>query len=129
MIQMMLGPKAYGFPIGQRIGAQRDCDSQIVTMAEEQAFWFNFTLPVPKNVKGFDGQKSCLIMLLLFLIAPGLKRIPAFNVGGTGWKRTRCSRRRAPWCCRVAPPSLYPTIEEMLDRQCEDLRMACQFDL
>jgi hypothetical protein len=88
MIQMMLGPKAYGFPIGQRIGARRDY-SQIVTMAEEQQFWFNFTLPVPKTVKGFDGQKSCLIMLMLFLIAPNLKRIPAFNMGGIGWKLTR----------------------------------------
>jgi hypothetical protein len=36
---------------------------------------------VPENVKGYDGAKSCVIMLILFLIAPGLS-IPAFNLGG-----------------------------------------------
>jgi hypothetical protein len=86
MIQMMLGPKAYGFPIGKRMGSR---GGEIVTMAEEQQFWFNFTLPVPRNLTGFEGQKSCLIMFMLFLIAPNLKRIPAFNAGGIGWKPSR----------------------------------------
>jgi hypothetical protein len=39
--------------------------------------------------------------------------------------RARRSKRRAPWCCCVALSSIYPTIEEMLDRQCEDLRIEC----
>jgi hypothetical protein len=85
---MMLRPKAYGFPIGRRLRAKH-CDPTIVTMAEETSYWFNYTLPLPKNMTGYDGGKSCLIMLILFLIAPGLKRIPAFNLGGTGWRLMR----------------------------------------
>ena len=35
--------------------------------------------------------KSCLIMLLLFLIDPELKRLPACNLGGNGWvKKRKC---------------------------------------
>ncbi len=88
---MMLGPKAYGFPVGQRLKYTHGChgNPQICTQADEQKHWFNFTLPAPENVKSSHiATKSCLIMLILFLIAPQLKRIPAFNLGG-GWRLKR----------------------------------------
>jgi hypothetical protein len=37
----------------------------------------------------YDMVKSCLIMLLLFLIDPELKRLPACNLGGSGWAKKR----------------------------------------
>ena len=85
----MLEPKAFGFPVGRRLKS-RDRDSQIFTIADETAYWFSFSLPAPENVKAeHDSTTSCLIMMLLFLIAPQLKRIPAFNLGGKGWKRKK----------------------------------------
>ncbi len=87
LVQMMLGPKAYGFPVGQRMGNKSH--PQICTQADEQKHWFNFTLPAPENLKSSHvATNSCLIMLILFLIAPQLKHIPAFNLGG-GWKHKK----------------------------------------
>ncbi len=37
----------------------------------------------------YDMIKSCLIMLLLFLIDSELKRLPACNMGGSGWAKKR----------------------------------------
>jgi hypothetical protein len=89
---MMLGPKAFGFPVGRRLKSKAGC-TQIVTHAEETAYWFNFTLPAPESmIAEHVSTTSCLIMFLLFLIAPQLKRIPAFNLGGKGWKMKRIRR-------------------------------------
>jgi hypothetical protein len=40
---------------------------------------------LPKLHSQFAGWSTCLIVLAMFLIAPGLLRAPAFNLGGEGW--------------------------------------------
>jgi hypothetical protein len=83
---MMLGPKAFGFPVGQRLKREPRF-TEISIQAEQTSYWFYFTLPVPEDMQETHAStESCLINMLLFLIAPQLKRIPAFNLGGEGWK-------------------------------------------
>jgi hypothetical protein len=53
--------------------------------------WFKHSLPRPAHVpEGLrfsknQAQATCFIVLFLFLIAPGLKRIAAFNKEGAPW--------------------------------------------
>lgn len=86
---MMLGPKAFGFPVGQRLKRFKKNPrwTEITIQAEQSSFWFYFTLPVPKDMHETHATtESCLINMLLFLIAPKLKFIPSFNLGGEGWQ-------------------------------------------
>ena len=53
--------------------------------------WFKYSLPRPANVpEGLrftrdESATTCFIVLFLFLIAPGLRRIAAFNKEGEPW--------------------------------------------
>jgi hypothetical protein len=44
--------------------------------------WFYYGLPPPRYGTGMTSKSTCFVCLALFLIAPDLQRIPAFNLGG-----------------------------------------------
>ena len=105
----MLGPKAYGFPVGERLqGSARH--RLLCTLALESAYCFDYYFLPPESMqKGtrafvvfiillnfivtfcaeYDSHKSCLIMLILFIVNPKLKRVPASNLGGESWTMKR----------------------------------------
>jgi hypothetical protein len=62
---MMLGPKAYGFPIGERIkGMERH--KHLATTACEKNHWFTYKLPPPESMRA--GTRACFYYSFLNLI-------------------------------------------------------------
>jgi hypothetical protein len=47
--------------------------------------WFHYGEPPPAFGGGSKSKSTCFVLLLLFLIAPNLTRIPAFNHAGCNW--------------------------------------------
>ncbi len=102
----MLGPKAYAFPVGERLKTTPR-HKHLATQANEIEHWFVYQLPPPESMRkrtracfhycffrfhcyaDYDSAEACLIMLILFILDPSLKRIPAFNMGGEGWQKKR----------------------------------------
>jgi hypothetical protein len=47
--------------------------------------WFYYGLPPPSYGTGLVSKSTCFVCLALFIIAPDLQRIPAFNLRGEDW--------------------------------------------
>ena len=50
--------------------------------------WFRYGLSPPYFGDGQVSKSTCFVLLVLFLIAPNLTRIPAFNHAGGNWDNT-----------------------------------------
>jgi hypothetical protein len=83
----------FGIPVGfRRNGLKKRVPTELLgTERENAGTWFNSSLPRPAHVpEGMEFKRTralttCLIVLFLYLIAPGLKRNPAFNKEGAPW--------------------------------------------
>jgi hypothetical protein len=63
---MMLGPKAYGFPIGERLKGRDRRDKHLATNASETHYWFIYKLPPPESMRA--GTRACFYYSFLNLI-------------------------------------------------------------
>jgi hypothetical protein len=57
---MMLGPKAFGFPVGRRLHGPRH--SEISIQAEQTSYWFYFSLPVPEDMQATHATTELLLL-------------------------------------------------------------------
>jgi hypothetical protein len=55
----MLGPKAYGFPVGGRLRATRRDQANLVTASSELEHWFTYKLPPPESMRA--GTRAIII--------------------------------------------------------------------
>jgi len=62
---MMLGPKAYGFPVGERLKAKGKA-KHLATFACESENWFVYKLPPPESMRA--GTRACFYYSVLNLI-------------------------------------------------------------
>jgi hypothetical protein len=61
---MMLGPKAYGFPVGGWLKATHH--KQIAATSNENEHWFWYKLPPPESMRA--GTRACFCYSFLNLI-------------------------------------------------------------
>jgi hypothetical protein len=82
----MLGFTQFGLNWGEKIRARAVNEVQMCCVRETTK-WGRYASPMPKEKQGkkLQSSTSCFIVFLLFLMAPRLKRIPAFNKGGNPW--------------------------------------------
>jgi len=91
VLQCCLGPHSHGLPFGtvvsQRKGAHLGRD--IVTFSEH-IDWARFLATPPDNLpsNAYKAGQSCLVLLLLFIAFPDLKRVCSQTNGGNCWNPT-----------------------------------------
>jgi hypothetical protein len=56
---MMLGPKAYGFPVGGRLKGKGRGNYQkhLATTSNKNEYWFTYSLPPPESMR--EGTRAC----------------------------------------------------------------------
>ena len=89
-LALMLGPEHFGLPIGEIFNSDGTTDP-LHTICSKGHAWFEFMLPPPFETT-FGRKATCFIVLLLFLLFPKLRFIPAFNKGGADWTRDLSTR-------------------------------------
>ena len=89
MLALMLGPEHFGLPIGDIFKVGPQLENGLHTQCRKGTNWFTYLLPPPCSIEGkihsLCGKNTCFIVLLLFLLFPGLRFVPAFNRGGADW--------------------------------------------
>ncbi len=85
LAQAMLGFTHFGLIWGHKYGARYDQEEMSIN--RDGMEWGRYTMPMPKERHGhrFVSMTSCFLVFLMFLVAPGLKRLPAFNQDGHPW--------------------------------------------
>ncbi len=88
LAQAMLGFTHFGLCWGEKCEGR--ADQKEMCTARDSKGWGIYTVPMPKERHGhhFQSMTSCFIVFLMFLVAPGLKRLPAFNKDGHPWHVT-----------------------------------------
>jgi hypothetical protein len=82
----MVGSAHYGLPVGRKFHKGTPGDD--IFTRKTLKSWIEYALPKPYFITGGHRENyktTCLVCLVLFALAPGLRRIPAFNKGGACW--------------------------------------------
>jgi hypothetical protein len=89
MLALMLGPEHFGLPVGDIFKVGSQWENGLHTQCRKGTNWFTYLLPPPCSIEGkihgLCGKNTCFIVLLLFLMFPDLKFVPAFNEGASDW--------------------------------------------
>jgi hypothetical protein len=86
LFAFMVGAAHYGLPVGRRLQDPKK-DNNIYTLKSLKN-WHYYALPKPAYLTSDRfAHNTCLICLIQFVVAPDLKKTPAFNHDACAWGR------------------------------------------